>query len=69
MSCYGCGVVHLCVPPSIDVASLSPANLFTKTANIKLMMISGEVFFIVCFVIFLHSFSNPFGVITKQDFG
>ncbi len=36
----------------IDVATLKPANLFSKTANIKLMMISGEVFFFVCLVVF-----------------
>ncbi|MEZ3532128.1 MAG: hypothetical protein K1V90_03555 [Muribaculaceae bacterium] len=36
----------------IDIAALTPANLFSKTANIKLMMISGEVFFIVCLVVF-----------------
>ena len=42
----------------IDIAALPPANLFSKTANIKLMMISGEVFFIVCLVVFLHYFFN-----------
>ena len=36
----------------IDIAALPPAKLFSKTANIKLMMISGEVFFIVYLVIF-----------------
>lgn len=36
----------------IDIAALPPARLFAKTANIKLMMISGEVFFMVCLVIF-----------------
>jgi hypothetical protein len=45
---------------SIDVAALSPANLFSKTANIKLMMISGEAFFIVCLVIFFTLLSQSF---------
>ena len=36
----------------VDVSAISPANLFSKTANIKLMMITGEVFFIICLVIF-----------------
>ncbi len=45
---------------SIDVAALSPANLFSKTANIKLMMISGEAFFIVCLAIFFTLLSQSF---------
>ena len=45
---------------SIDVAALSPANLFSKTANIKLMMISGEAFFTVCLVIFFTLLSQSF---------
>ena len=36
----------------IDIAALPPAKLFSRTANIKLMMISGEVFFIVCLAVF-----------------
>lgn len=36
----------------IDIAALPPAKLFSRTASIKLMMISGEVFFIVCLAVF-----------------
>lgn len=36
----------------IDVTALTPANLFSRTANIKLMMVSGEAFFMVCLVVF-----------------
>lgn len=36
----------------IDITALPPAKLFSKTANIKLMMISGEVFFIICLAVF-----------------
>lgn len=30
---------------SINIAALTPSNLFSKTANIRLLMISGEVIF------------------------
>ena len=33
----------------IDIAALPPAKLFSRTASIKLMMISGEVFFTLLF--------------------
>ena len=36
----------------IDIAALPPAKLFSRTASIKLMMISGVVFFIVCLAVF-----------------
>lgn len=52
----------------IDVGSLSPANLFSKTANIKLMMISGEVFFIVCLVIFFTLLFQSFWSYNQTGF-
>lgn len=36
---------------SIDIPTLLPAQLFSKTANMKLLMISGEIFFGICLVI------------------
>lgn len=36
----------------VEVSALAPASLFAKTAKIKLMMISGELFFLVCLTIF-----------------
>ena len=36
----------------IDVAALPPAQLFSKTAKLKLMVISGELFFFICLVVF-----------------
>lgn len=35
----------------INIASLSPAKLFSKTANIKILMLSGEIFFGIGMVI------------------
>lgn len=35
----------------IDVAALPPAKLFARTASLKLMVISGEIFFGVCLVV------------------
>lgn len=36
---------------SIDIPTLLPAQLFSKTASMKLLMISGEIFFGICLVI------------------
>ncbi|WP_301196481.1 hypothetical protein [uncultured Phocaeicola sp.] len=70
--CLGVGAVwYICVYfqlNRIDVAALSPANLFSKTANIKLMMISGEVFFIVCLVIFFTLLSQSFWSYNQTGF-
>ena len=35
----------------INIAALPPAKLFSKTANIKMLMLSGEIFFIIGIVI------------------
>lgn len=35
----------------IDIASLTPAKLFAKTANVRMMMLCGEIFFGICIVI------------------
>lgn len=46
----------------INVISLTPAEFFSKTTHIKIMVISGEIFFIVClsvfFTILFQSFWN-----------
>lgn len=36
---------------NINIAALPPAKLFSKTANIKMLMLSGEIFFIIGIVI------------------
>lgn len=36
----------------IDIANLTPVQLFSRTATIKLMIISGEIFFIICLAVF-----------------
>lgn len=35
----------------IDIAALSPAQLFSKTASLKIMVLSGEVFFGICLAV------------------
>lgn len=35
----------------INIATLTPTQLFSKTANIKLQTLSGEIFFGMCFVV------------------
>lgn len=40
-----------CKLRNIKISALPPAKLFAKTANIRLLMLSGEVFFIVGIVI------------------
>lgn len=52
----------------IDVASLPPAALFTQTAQIKLMMISGEVFFMVCLAIFFTLLFQSFWIYNQIGF-
>lgn len=44
----------------IDIAALPPAKLFSRTASIKLMMITGEVFFVVCLAVFFTLLSQSF---------
>lgn len=36
----------------IDVATLNPAKLLTETANLKIQMISGEMFFVLAMAVF-----------------
>lgn len=36
----------------INLAALAPAQFFSKTTRLKLMVISGEVFFLVCLTVF-----------------
>ncbi len=36
---------------NINIAALPPAKLFSKTANIKMLMLSGEIFFVIGIVI------------------
>ena len=45
----------------INIAVLSPAQLFSKTANIRILMISGEIFFgIVIGLLLIYAlYSNP----------
>lgn len=52
----------------IDVAALPPADLFSKTAYIKLMMISGEIFFIVCLVVFFTLLFQSFWNYNQRGF-
>lgn len=52
----------------IDVAALTPANLFAKTANIKLMMISVEVFFIICLTVFFTLLFQSFWSYNQAGF-
>ncbi len=46
---------------NINIAVLSPAQLFSKTANIRILMISGEIFFgIVIGLLLIYAlYSNP----------
>ena len=52
----------------IDIAALPPAKLFSRTANIKLMMISGEVFFIVCLAVFFTLLFQSFWSYNQTGF-
>lgn len=36
----------------IDIAALPPAQLFSRTATLKLMVLSGELFFLICLAVF-----------------
>lgn len=52
----------------IDIVALTPANLFSRTANIKLMMISGEVFFMVCLAVFFTLLFQSFWSYNQTGF-
>ena len=50
---YRCNMVHLYRKlKSINIAVLSPKQLFSKTATIKLLTLSGEIFIGMCLVFF-----------------